>query len=799
MDVRCPHNPIRAVPGIQSLGFLALAVLAGCGGGGGGGGSKPAPTVTLSANPTTVNSGATAQLTWSSTNATSCTASGAWSGAKAVSGTETSPAITAASTFTLSCTGAGGTRQASANVVLPPAPAVAISALPASIHAGATSHLTWSSTNANTCVASDGWTGNKSTSGGEDVGPITASTIYTLTCDGDGGSASASATVTFRAGINVPPTANAGLDQTVLSSAVVTLNGGGSSDDAVISLYTWTQTAGPAVTLTGNPGIAITFVAPTVATATVVTISLVVTDDEGAVSAPDTVSITVNPVPATVTLQGQVEFELVPFGAQGTGLNYAALSYVPLTPAVLVEVVDGTTFAVLASGRFSQNYSLVAPSVRDVKLRVTATTLRQAPDALPHWDVSVRDLDEISGAPLGPVHSYTGPQFNSAAGGVHDIQIPSGWNAAGTLVGERASAPFAVLNAVQTGLTRVLSAEPNADFPALTVDWGPNNEGGVTFFTRDGAGRRIVLAAEVNVDTDEYDSGIILHEFGHYIDDAFSRSDSIGGSHSISDRLDLRVAFGEGLATAFSAMARDNALMRDSFGANQHQEGIFNVENESGVDGWYSESSTQELVYDLYDGTNDAGDTLALGFQPIWNVWHGVPHSQTPAVTSLYSFMAALKQALPANVASIDAMLASEQLVAADAYGSTETNNAGGSADVLPVYTSIALGGTTVLRSTNAFGVGNKLSTHRFLKFTLLAQGNVKFDLTAAAGRDPDIQVYRQGVQLAPVMGPANESFTLNNLTAADYVLDIYDCGNAGCNDMVAPAPTDLTISVTSN
>jgi len=152
------------------------------------------------------------------------------------------------------------------------------------------------------------------------------------------------------------------------------------------------------------------------------------------------------------------------------------------------------------------------------------------------------------------------------------------------------------------------------------------------------------------------------------------------------------------------------------------------------------------------------------------------------------------------DAAAIDAMLAIEQLTVADDYGSTETNNAGGSADVLPIYTPITLGGgPVVLRSTNAFGVGNKLSTHRFLKLSLLATTNVKFDLTAAAGRDPDMQVYLRGVQLAPNMGPANESFTLNNLAAGDYVLDIYDCGNADCNPKVTPAPTDLTITVTPN
>jgi fibronectin type 3 domain-containing protein len=48
-------------------------------------------------------------LTWSSTDATSCTASGAWSGSKPLSGSESVGPLTQDSTFTLSCTGSGGT------------------------------------------------------------------------------------------------------------------------------------------------------------------------------------------------------------------------------------------------------------------------------------------------------------------------------------------------------------------------------------------------------------------------------------------------------------------------------------------------------------------------------------------------------------------------------------------------------------------------------------------------------------------------------------------------------------------
>ena len=81
-----------------------------------------------------------------------------------------------------------------------PTPTVSIAANPASISAGQSSTLTWSSTNASSCSASDGWGGSEPLNGSATVSPA-ETTIYTLTCTGAGGSASNSATVT------VPPSA----------------------------------------------------------------------------------------------------------------------------------------------------------------------------------------------------------------------------------------------------------------------------------------------------------------------------------------------------------------------------------------------------------------------------------------------------------------------------------------------------------------------------------------------------------------------------------------------------------------
>jgi hypothetical protein len=88
--------------------------------------------VTLTAAPLAVNSGDSSTLTWNSTGATSCTASGGWSGSKATSGTASTGAITANTTYTLSCTGSSGTTQASVTVTvsavqIPPAPTIYLS------------------------------------------------------------------------------------------------------------------------------------------------------------------------------------------------------------------------------------------------------------------------------------------------------------------------------------------------------------------------------------------------------------------------------------------------------------------------------------------------------------------------------------------------------------------------------------------------------------------------------------------------------------------------------------------------
>lgn len=72
------------------------------------------PSITLAAAPLEVRRDGVTTLTWSSTGATSCTASDGWSGARATSGSVTSAPLTSDTRFSLTCTGPGG--QATARV-----------------------------------------------------------------------------------------------------------------------------------------------------------------------------------------------------------------------------------------------------------------------------------------------------------------------------------------------------------------------------------------------------------------------------------------------------------------------------------------------------------------------------------------------------------------------------------------------------------------------------------------------------------------------------------------------------------
>jgi len=183
----------------------------------------PVPSVTLATNKTALNPGGSIELTWQSDDATACTASGGWSGAKALDGREVIEGIAKGNrTYTLSCRGVGGTTRKSVTVAVSPEPTVTLSASPSSVLAGKTVSLRWSSKDATACVASGDWAGAREKSGSAVVGPLTdAAYNYALKCTGPGGTGAASTIVQ----VVPPPTVALYLNSEVVApGASVTLD-----------------------------------------------------------------------------------------------------------------------------------------------------------------------------------------------------------------------------------------------------------------------------------------------------------------------------------------------------------------------------------------------------------------------------------------------------------------------------------------------------------------------------------------------------------------------------------------------
>jgi hypothetical protein len=155
----------------------------------------PAPTATLSANPTSIMSGQSSMLTWSTTNATSVTMNGA---PVAVSGSQSySPTTT--TTYTLvarNSAGVSATATATVTVSMPlPAPTALLTAMPTSIQSGQSATLQWSTSNATTITLN----GSAVAASGSRMVSPTATTTYTLVAANSTGSVTSTATVTVTA------------------------------------------------------------------------------------------------------------------------------------------------------------------------------------------------------------------------------------------------------------------------------------------------------------------------------------------------------------------------------------------------------------------------------------------------------------------------------------------------------------------------------------------------------------------------------------------------------------------------
>ena len=154
--------------------------------------------------------------------------------------------------------------------------------------------LSGSGSDADGTVVSYSWTKISGPSGSAIVNPATAATDVTglvqgvyqfqlQVTDNNGATATDVIIITVNAAANIPPFADAGLDQTItLPVNTVTLSGSGSDADGTIAGYAWTKISGPASFTIVNPTSAATDITGLVQG--VYQFQLQVTDNNGAIA-----------------------------------------------------------------------------------------------------------------------------------------------------------------------------------------------------------------------------------------------------------------------------------------------------------------------------------------------------------------------------------------------------------------------------------------------------------------------------------------------------------------------------------
>jgi len=527
------------------------------------------------------------------------------------------------------------------------------------------------------------------------------------------------------------------------------------------------------------------------------------------------------PTPPGVRLSGRVTFDRVPVVA-GQGLVYSQTFAQPAR-GVTVELLRNDAAIASTTTDAAGNYSFGNVELNtDVAVRVRAEMLRVGN---PSWDFRV--VDNVNGEAL---YTLAGAVFNTGTADVtRNLHAASGWTGA-AYTATRSAAPFAILDVAYDAVQLVLTAAPLTTFPALRFHWSTANapvvgtgpgEIGSSRYVSDGT---ILLLGAANQDTDEYDRHVIAHELGHYLEHRFSRSDSIGGPHALTDQLDMRLAFGEAWGSAFAAMATGDAVYVDSHGAGQAHDFSFDLEQTPNRlnpnPGWFNEESLQSLIYDLYDNGRDRPpgsliiDEVALGFGPIWRALTNEQRT-TRALTSVFPFVYALKVARPADEPLIDNLTLSQRIAAVDDdYGTGQTNFgiptkrtlAEVSPDFNTVYGSLVVGATLQNvcslddYTSSATGAENKLASRRFVHFSVTNPGvhtitaRARAPLNAAA--DPDLVLHIGGGQTlksetepsCSVSNPAScvETFS-PTLQVGNYVLEVYEWTNT--NEIDDPVP----------
>jgi hypothetical protein len=481
-------------------------------------------------------------------------------------------------------------------------------------------------------------------------------------------------------------------------------------------------------------------------------------------------------VTGPVTVSGKVSYDFVPAvyspATRSGTLVFANASERPARN-VVVQVRQGPTVLATTNTDEQGLYLVTVNPSGTGALSVIALAQTTNPP------IQVEDNTDRN-AIWGIGDSFTPTSSNM----VKNLRATHGWNGTTYDASRRTAAPFAILDSMYTA-SRAFMAVRQVTFPALKVNWSPNNvpqsgdksQGFISTSHFAFNDREIYVLGKVGADTDEFDTHVIVHEWGHYFEANLSRSDSPGGPHQAGDVLDPRIAFGEGYGNAIAAMVLPESIYTDTAwsGSSSGPPAAFGFDAETApsptddpTPGAFSEMSVQRILYDLFDsGTNESAyDQTALGLGVIYDVLTG-PQKTTEAMTTIGSFITGLKAQAGVNATAVNTLLAHYNIgPITSAYGDGDEGNQG----LRAMYTNVpAYPFTTSINLGGGFPF-NSWQQNQYYVFT----GNgARVTISANSSFDVAIAAYRRGQKMGEADNnlSGTETFSITTQADAKYVL----------------------------
>ena len=645
------------------LPIVVVVGLAACGGGGGESSPPAIPTVTLTASAADVRTNGSVTLTWSSSNATSCSASGGmnWSGAVSTSGSQSLTVGTTAA-YSLSCSGAGGASSASVTVTAWAQPTASISSSDSEILSGNPVTIQWSSTNARSCKGTAGLSEAINTSGSLTTPNLTASSTYSLECSNPAwpvatGSVAVSVSTTYKL--------------------------------LVTAKY---QKPGASTRLNSDGFLVPGFDAPVTNVIPFVWIELLRSDGTSVAG-------------AYANSSGEVQF---------SGLDPSA-SY---TPAIQSKTrqngfdlwvvnnkspIDKTKDTVRT--RYAPYQDRAASYQADKKKVNQATELL----ATLGWDATAQKLDDAKrvSAPYAVLKDLNEIEALARKASAATTDSPA-------------------LTVLWTPTNKGGSTSFTDDFDGGLTD-GSGGYFSTGYRKIDSSGKTTGSFAEDNIiyisgdqafEMMEFGGFVTVHEAWHFIQSFRFRDDAVGGQHGRQDYQDLRLVFSEGFASAIPMLIeKTSTLSRYSpvSGKVIVSQLDFSKDIRNSPKGWFQELIVGRLVWAAYNPTGE----IKLSAEKILEPLFSSEWASGKWPTNLWAYGKILKERNPSLASALDAVGASLNVTLAgnDEWGSVETILGNRTqSQTFPIFTELSVGSTKTVCSVGKSEEFNKLSNWRFLR-----------------------------------------------------------------------------------